>query len=47
VLEEDGSHISDDMLATILDEGKKIGTLMLLRPREGWTEGVTLIVDYK
>jgi hypothetical protein len=39
VLEEDGSVLSDELLADIISGGIQVGVLMLLRQSESWVEG--------
>lgn len=39
VLEDDGSSVSEEVLAAILEDGEKVGTLMVLQPSETWAKG--------
>ena len=40
VFEDDGSSVSEEVLAAILEDGERVGTLMVLQPSETWTKGV-------
>ena len=40
VLEDDGSSVSEEVQAAILEDGERVGTMMVLQPSETWTKGV-------
>ena len=40
VLEDDGSSICDDVLTALIEDGDKLGTLMILSESQNWTQGL-------
>jgi len=38
VMDDDGSSLSSEVLSDIIEEGERIGTLMILLPSEIWTK---------
>jgi len=38
VMEDDGSRVPTDVLSAVIDEGERIGTLMVLQPSQSWTK---------
>jgi len=37
-MEDDGSRVSTDVLSAVIEEGERIGTLMVLQPSQCWTK---------
>ena len=44
VVEDDGSSVCDDVLTAIIEEGEKLGTLMILKDSQNWTRGLSFEV---
>jgi len=40
VLEDDGSSVCDDVMNAIIEDGEKLGTLMVLKDSQKWTCGL-------
>ena len=40
VLEDDGSSVCDDVITAGIEEGEKLGTLMVLKDSQNWTPGL-------
>jgi len=40
VTEDDGSSVCDDVLTAIIEDGEKMGTLMVLKDAQNWTHGL-------
>ena len=40
VVEDDGSCVCDEVLTAIIEEGERLGPLMILNNSEKWTRGL-------
>lgn len=40
VLEDDGSSVCDDVMTAIIEDGEKLGTMMVLKESQKWTCGL-------
>jgi hypothetical protein len=46
VMEDDGSSISDDVLGGIIEEGERVGCLMVLAPAETWSSAGNIALSH-
>jgi len=44
VVEDDGSDVCSDVMTAIIEDGEKLGTLMVLKDGENWTRGLLLLM---
>ena len=46
VVEDDGSSVCDDVMTAVIEDGEKLGTLMLLKDSQKWTRGLFFLTVY-